>query len=136
MIRGRGRVRPHTLVGLAAALTGFLGAGFLGAGLGAALGAGAALALGGSGATLAFFALGADAGSGAPRFGRVSESGTSAAFLAGLAGDLVAALVGFAAGFAAAFAGAAAGFAAAFAGALACDLLYASINCGEAVQSC
>ena len=68
--------------------------------------------------------------------GRVSESGTSAAFLAGLAGDLAAALVGFAAGFAAAFAGAAAGFVAAFAGALACDLLYASINCGEAVQSC
>ena len=37
----------------------------------------------------------------------MSESGTSAAFLAGLAGDLAAALVGFAAGFAAAFASAA-----------------------------
>ena len=90
---------------------------------------------------MAFFALGADAGSGAPRFGRLSESGTSADFLAGLEGDLAAALVGLAAGFAAAFAGAAAGFAAAFAGAalagaLACDLLYASINCGEAVKLC
>mmetsp|Transcript_1545 Transcript_1545/g.3432 ORF Transcript_1545/g.3432 Transcript_1545/m.3432 type:complete len:261 (-) Transcript_1545:94-876(-) len=124
-----------TLTGFAAALTGFLAAalaaGFAAAlGAGAALGAAAALALGAS--TFAFFALGADAGSGAPRFGRVSESGVSLALGAAFAGDFAAAFAGdlaaglaaaLAAGFAAAFAGAGV----ALAGALVCDLLYATI---------
>ena len=73
MIRGRGHVRPHTLVGLAAALTGFLGAGFL-------------AATGGAFLTTTFLAAGFLATAGLPE---ALATGLAAGLATGLAAGLL-----------------------------------------------